>query len=99
MEVPRVAPGLRRAGSRGRVVRFLTDLQIAGLVAVIIWIVYYWGPILLDTILDPFRDRFTDIDELAKRDRDIFPHSRATQPPEGAPQRGSGGTPSSRETP
>jgi hypothetical protein len=49
--------------------RFLTDLQIAGLVAVTVWAILYWGPVLLDAIFDPFRDRFTDVDELADRDR------------------------------
>lgn len=48
--------------------RFLTDLQTAGLLATIVWGVWYWGPVLLDAIFDPHRDRFTDVDHLADAD-------------------------------
>lgn len=49
--------------------RLLTDFRIALTVATVVWCLWYFGPIFLDTLLDPFRDRFTDVDELAASDR------------------------------
>ena len=52
--------------------RLLTDLQIALLAAVVIWSVWFFGPVVWREILDmldPERERFRDVDELAERDR------------------------------
>jgi hypothetical protein len=60
--------------------RLLTDMQIVGLVIAVCWLVFYFGPIVLGALLDPYADDFDDVDELARRDR--FPdrpdvHSRS----------------------
>lgn len=49
--------------------RLVTDFQTALLLATAIWAVWYFGPIFLDVLLDPFKERFTDVDELAAADR------------------------------
>jgi len=49
--------------------RLLTDIQIAGLVIVVAWAVFYFGPIFLRSLIDPYADDFEDVDELAERDR------------------------------
>lgn len=48
--------------------RLLTDFQTALLAATVIWSLVYWGPVFLDVLLDPFKDRFEDVDELARQD-------------------------------
>lgn len=48
--------------------RLLTDFQNALLVGTVIWALWYFGPMFLDVLLDPFKDRFEDVDELAKQD-------------------------------
>jgi hypothetical protein len=49
--------------------RLLTDMQIVGLVIAVCWLVFYFGPIFLQALLDPYADDFEDVDELAQRDR------------------------------
>ena len=52
--------------------RLLTDLQIALLVAVVVMLAWYLAPVIWREILDmmdPERERFRDVDELAERDR------------------------------
>lgn len=49
--------------------RLLTDFQTALLLAVVIWTVIYFVPVLLDALFDPHRDRFDDVDELVREER------------------------------
>lgn len=49
--------------------RLATDFRIALTVATVVWCLWYFGPIFLDTLLDPFKDRFADVDELAEGDQ------------------------------
>lgn len=52
--------------------RLLTDLQTAVLVAVAVMGVWWLAPVVWREILDmldPERERFRDVDELAERDR------------------------------
>lgn len=49
--------------------RLLTDLQIVGLVIVVAWAVWYFGPLFLQALRDPYADDHKDVDMLAERDR------------------------------
>lgn len=48
--------------------RLFTDFRIALTVATVVWCLWYFGPIFLDVLLDPFKERFDDVDRLARED-------------------------------
>lgn len=49
--------------------RLATDFQTALILATVIWVLWYWVPVLLDAIFDPHADDFEDITELLEHDR------------------------------